>query len=129
MEHIELCYDASPDLEWISTGEHEKFVEAYKKLQQLDSLSVKTHLHKWRFSSELVFNIGGRKESLEAGLRSLYNECGIPAAIAKSRFGTYGSNSSRKAVEISEDVIREIDPECPIKNLYVSSCLSRQPKK
>ena len=126
IEKIELCYDAHPSLEWVATEEAGKFVDIYQRLQQLDSLSVHTYLHQWRYSSELIFQISGEEKSLEESLRILYKEAGIPAAIAKSWIS---SPSSKKAIEISEKIIREIKPDYNMKELYVDSCASREVKK
>jgi len=125
MEKIELCYDASPDLEWIATEESRKFVDIYQKLQKIDSLSVRTYLHEWIYSSELIFYIQGDGKSLELGLRLLYRDGGIPSAIAKT---FVQSPSSKKAISISEKLIQEIAPAYDTKNIYVRSCSTRHKK-
>ncbi len=136
MERIELCYNASPDLEWVATEEARKITNVYQRLKQLDSLSVQTDFHAWRFSSELIFYMQGEAKTLESALRTLYQEAGFPVAIARDKVSTsrfwekhhptlVGFPSSRRAIEISEQIIKEINPDFGMKGLYVASCCSR----
>ena len=65
----------------------------------------------------------------------LYEQAGIPTSIARIRIGEkalptfVGSPSSRKAIEISEKIIGEIDPNFNIKQIYVDSCMHRHSYK
>ena len=131
IERIKLCYDAKPDLEGVTSEEAKKFADVYQRLKQLP-LSVDTYLHEWKFSSELVFWIEGEEKPFEDGLGILYQQGGPPSAITKfDRLESFLTRAptTRKAMRISEAIIRKLYPNIDLKRLYVDSCTSRHSKK
>ena len=65
----------------------------------------------------------GEAQSLEKGLRLLFQEAGLPLVIGAEGpwyFNGWGGSSSKKAVEIAKKVITDIRPGIDFKNLYKS---------
>ena len=123
MEKIELCYKAPKTLELVAEEEFRKLDEVLQKIERMNSLSVATIPYESEFSFGKVISIRGGEASLKEALRTLYNESGMPTAITQSKVFGLGPTTQR-AIEISEEVMGDINPQFNANGIYVSGCKS-----